>query len=169
MSVGDDSFHFDSEGLPNVADLDLATQLRLKEWKIVRGCTIPYCAGWDEEKRIIYVDEEVPDTWTDGGRVLKIVEGGLFWHESLESDTCRGYPDEHYQGGHTVATYFENAYYAAHGFDPDRVEKVFWEPLIKRIGSRKLYPRVPRTMSLLPYIDSKDQAMIARMRFVDVN
>lgn len=166
MSVGHTDFHFSPSGLPDAKDLEEATRLRLAEWTILRGFTIPYCAGWDEKERIVYVDEEVPETWTDNSRVLKVIEGGLFWHESLESDICRGYPDEHYPGGHTVATYFENAYYRAMGFDANRVEDVFWAPLIKRIGSRKKYPRVPATMSLVPYIDSKDQATIDKMTFV---
>jgi hypothetical protein len=166
MSIGDLSFHFSPSGLPDLKDLDDATTLRLGEWKIERGFTIPYCAGWDERERIVYVDQAVPETWEVQGRVLQIVEGALFWHESLESDICREYPPEHYAGGHTVATYFENAYVTAHGFDANRYENEFWAPLIKAIGSRKSYPRVPKGMSLLPYTDSKDQTTIAKMKFV---
>ena len=169
MSVGDTSFHFSPSGLPDAADLEDATKLRLKEWKIVRGVTLPYCAGYSNKSRIMYVDEAVPETWTDTtGRVLKVVEGSLFWHESLEWDLMQGYPDEHYAGAHTCATYIENAYVMSKGINANEYEKNLWGPIIAACAKRASYPRVPRDLDLRPYLQSDDAKLIDKMVFVSV-
>jgi hypothetical protein len=168
MSIGAGHFHFSPSGLPDKADWIEATQLRLREWKILRGYTLPYCAGWDETERVVYVDELVPETFERHGRVLKVVEGSLFWHESIESDICRAYPDEHYQGGHTIATNVEWTDVKVHGFDIAWYDAQ-WDPIIKACSARKTFPRMPAGCSLLPYHDSGDDKLIERMTFVQVS
>src|SRR5574337_93178 len=116
MSIGDGAFHFSASGFPDAKDLQEATRIRLAAWHIVTGVDVPYCAGYSQypRKRIVYIDKDVPQFWTDArGKKLDVWHGSLFWHESIECDLLNSYPDEHYAGAHTVATYVENMYVQA--------------------------------------------------------
>jgi hypothetical protein len=168
MSIGDHGFHLSATGMPDAADWIRATDLRLKEWRIVTGVDVPYCAGYSQNvnRRIVYIDRDVPQFWTDRrGEKLDVWHGPLFWHESIECDLLNKYPDEHYQGAHTIATYVENTDVKLRGFDPQEYENEFWVPLIKKIGARKLYEHVPIDLDLRPYYDSGDQKLLQRMKF----
>ena len=116
MSIGDGAFHFSASGFPDAKDLQEATRIRLAAWHIVTGVDVPYCAGYSQypRKRIVYIDKDVPQFWTDArGKQLDVWHGPLFWHESIECDLLNAYPDEHYAGAHTIATYVENMYVQA--------------------------------------------------------
>lgn len=171
MSIGDGTFHFSASGFPDAKDLQEATRIRLAAWHIVTGVDIPYCAGYSQypRKRIVYIDKDVPQFWTDArGEKLDVWHGSLFWHESIECDMLNSYPDEHYAGAHTVATYVENMYVQALGFDPHAYENEFWAPLIKKIAARKRYERVPMDLDLRPYYQSDDEKLLSRMSFKPV-
>lgn len=166
MSIGDSSFHFSPSGLPDAKDFQLALELTLKQWKIVTGVTIAFCAGYNEAADTVYIDEAVPEFWEYNGRRLDIWRGSLFIHEHTEADILQKYGQSHYQWAHTVATYLENAYVQSKGIDVNAYENEFWAPIIKAVGARKSYPRTPRDLDLAPYIDSGDESLVKRMTFV---
>jgi hypothetical protein len=170
MSVGDTkTWHFTASGLPNLADLDKAIALKLEYWKIVTGVDIPYCAGYNVKGDTIYIDKDVPEFWEWKGRRLEIWRGSLFQHESSEKVDMMFYADERYPGAHTMATYWENAYVAANGFDQDAYENEFWAPIIAKVAARKHYDRVPHDLDLTPYHEEGDGKLLKRCTFVDVS
>lgn len=169
MSIGDPhAFHFTPEGLPDAADLAKSVDLMLKDWRIVTGVDVPYCMGYSEDGTTIYVDRDVPEFYIEPGQQpLAVWRGSGFVHESFEKTILEKYGNEHYQGAHTFATYWENAYVRSRGLDPDKYE-AWWKPIIAKIGARKSYPRVPADLDLTPYHDSGDAKLIERMNFVEV-
>ena len=167
MSKGDlHTFHFSPSGLPDLADLEKSRALMRADWKIVTDVDIPYCAGNDVDGTTVYIDKDVPEFAEIAGRRVNIWDH-VFDHEAQEKTILLRYGNEHYAGAHTMATYWEDACVRAEGLSPKAYEQ-WWAPIIRKIGSRKVYERVPADLDLTPYEDSHDDLLIQRMRFVKV-
>lgn len=168
MSVGDVKFHLNADGLPDKAGYLAAIDLMRGEFEIVTGVDIPYCAGYSEDGKRIYIDRDVPQYAELSGRRIDVHAYPLFIHEANESIYLARYShDERYQGCHTLATMDEHACVRVFGVDPVEYD-AWWKPIIEKIGGRKAYKRVPADLDLSPYIDEDDEATLKRMTFVTI-
>lgn len=166
MSVGDQRWHLNADGLPSREDYIHAIDLMRAEWIIVTGVDIPYCAGYSENGATIYIDRDVPEWATIDGVRINIWQYPLFVHESEEKILLARYShDEKYMGCHTLATMAEHACVRVFGVDPAEYD-AWWASIIEKIGARKAYKRVPADLDLTPYYDENDQTTLDRMTFV---
>jgi hypothetical protein len=120
--------------------------------------------GYSEDGKTVYFDRALPRYANINGRTVDIWQH-VADHEMLEKTILMRYGNEHYQGAHTIATYWENACVKAEGVDADAYEKWF-APVIESVGKRERYEEVPADLDLTPYYDSGDEKLIERMTFV---
>ena len=166
MSKGDDQFHFSPSGLPDAKDLAISSQRMRDDWKLVTGVDIGYCAGYNTDGTVVYIDRDVPEFADIKGRKVNIWQA-VMNHEMLEKTILLRYGNEHYAGAHTIATFWENTCVKTLGIDPNAYED-WWKAIIAKVAARKSYPNTPNDLDLTPYEDEKDTKTLDRMTFVKV-
>ena len=128
--------------------------------RIDRSHDIPYLAGYSQNGRTIYIDRSFPRAFVARGQRV-FVDRFLAVHERTEKALLDAlgltYPQ-----AHRLALRAEKEAVRAAGV-PWNAYRRFMQKHIRR-AARKPLARVPRDLDLKPYRDSKDFALLRRMR-----
>lgn len=130
--------------------------------KINKKYHVPYIAGYNLAGTIIYIDSRVPDVLP--GTKIKL-EKYLLIHELTEQhleDTLKF----DYQSAHHAAEAAEMASFEWDGHGKHKSEYLkFYKDLEKLC--RLKFDRIPADLDLEPYIDSKDNELLKRMKVLE--
>ncbi len=128
---------------------------------VSRKYHVPYVAGYSTDGTTIYIDRDLPQTFTArNGDVIEI-DRYLLLHEAVEKsliDTL----GLRYQHAHQIALRAEQAAVRADGVSWAEYDG-FMMKFVKEMGDS--HPsRLPPDLDLKPYIDEHDDELLAEMR-----
>lgn len=127
--------------------------------KLDRDHDIPYLAGYSVDGRIIYIDRDMPPSYTLRGHKVE-TDPFLILHEEVEK-TLIDQLGLHYLHAHQIATRAEQAAVRACGIVWTDYDK-FMQSNVTKIGSKKI-SKVPADLDLKPYRDEHDHDILKRM------
>ena len=116
---------------------------------------VPYLAGYSKDGTTIYIDRRLPRYF---GKV------DLYKYLAVHEISEKVLEDElglKYQQSHKIATKIEREYLEHDGHDW-KAYCAFLAPHIKSVA--KNFTHLPPDLDLEPYIDSKDEKLLASMR-----
>ena len=127
--------------------------------KIDRDHDIPYLAGYSVDGKIIYIDRDMPTSFTFKGRVVE-TDPFLLLHEEVEK-TLIDQLGLHYLHAHQIATRAEQAAVRSCGVLWREYDH-FMQVNITKIGVKTI-SKVPKDLDLKPYRDEHDHDILERM------
>ena len=118
--------------------------------------TIPYLAGYSEDGKTVYIDNELPEE----------EEGYPLWlfviaHEGFEKRMLDEY-HLNYKVAHQMALIFEQSFVEAMGLDWNK-ENSLMQKYVKKADKEKI-TNVPKDLDLTPYQDEDDFKTIEEMK-----
>jgi hypothetical protein len=127
--------------------------------KIDNSFDIPYFAGYNRDGTCIYIDNDVPQTFTIKGREINL-HLSLAMHEHVEKlHVDKGYT---YAGAHEIATRYEKLYVLNQG--------IMWEDYDREVGKLmhanwlSRWKAFPEDLDLTPYQYARDVKTLTKMR-----
>lgn len=153
--------HYSNDTLVNADMLCQSVDELLTKTHLDRAHDIPYLAGYSVDRGKIYIDRHLEKNFVDHLGRKHDVDRFLILHEAVEKALIDSWA-LHYQHAHQIALRAEEAAVRAAGIlwhDYD----AFMQQWIKRADSGKV-TRVPRDLDLTPYVDERDDELIAVMR-----
>jgi hypothetical protein len=129
--------------------------------KVIRTYDIPYVAGYSKDKPVVYIDRNVPPSFTDSKGIVRNIYRYLILHEAVEKsliDVLKLY----YQHAHQIALRIEVEAVKADGLSWDEYDQ-FIKNMIPKIGNKTIL-QVPKDLNLTPYIDKKENEILVIMR-----
>jgi len=139
--------------------LHAVTQI-LRRIQLDRDHDIPYLAGYSRDGKTIYIDRNLPKSFTCRGRRIE-VDRFLVLHEAVEKSLL----DElglHYQHAHQIALRAEEAAVCAAKVSWREYDR-FMQRFIKEAGDESL-TRVPIDLDIKPYRDEHDRHLLLLMQ-----
>jgi hypothetical protein len=127
--------------------------------KLDRSHDIPYLAGYSKNGKTIYIDRQMPKSFSHMGRRIK-TDRFLILHEALEK-TLMDHLGLRYLHAHQIATRAEQAAVRAAGISWDAYDR-FMRTYVKSIGDKRL-GKVPRDLDLKPYREERDEKLLRRI------
>ena len=131
----------------------------MKRVRVDRRWDIPYLAGYSRAGRTIFIDRNLPKTFSYKGRRIRI-DPFLVLHEAVEIAMLDKL-DIRYDHAHQIALLAERSAVEAAGVE--------WEPYhefmlkhIRRVAEKRV-TRVPRNLNLTPYLDEEDLSLLHDM------
>jgi hypothetical protein len=141
------------------AMLKAAVNAILTSTRLDRSHDIPYLAGYSRDGRTIYIDKDLPGSFSAGGTRVR-VDRFLILHEAVEKallDTL----GLHYQHAHQIALRAEQAAVRAAGVSWRQYDR-FMARYIKEADD--VIDRLPPDLDIKPYRDEHDVKLLKRMR-----
>jgi hypothetical protein len=127
--------------------------------KLDRNHDIPYLAGYSKDGKTIYIDRDMPKSFSFRRRRIK-TDRFLILHEAVEK-TLMDHLGLRYLHAHQIATRAEQAAVRAAGISWGAYDR-FMRMYVKSIGDKRL-SNVPRDLDLKPYRDERDNALLRRI------
>ena len=127
--------------------------------KLDRTHDIPYLAGYSINGKTIYIDRDMPPSYTLKGRKIE-TDPFLILHEEVEK-TLIDQLGLHYLHAHQIATRAEQAAVRSMGIRWKEYDG-FMQTHVTKIGAKKL-SKVPADLDLKPYRDEHDHDILERM------
>jgi hypothetical protein len=127
--------------------------------KLDRNHDIPYLAGYSKNGKTIYIDRDMPKTFSFKRRRIN-TDRFLILHEAVEK-TLMDHLGLRYLHAHQIATRAEQAAVRAAGISWDAYDR-FMRAYVKSIGDKRL-GKVPRDLDLKPYRDERDNELLRRI------
>ena len=140
--------------------IEQANRAVLKRVKVNRRFDVPYLAGYSEDGRTIYIDCDLPKTFSDGGKRFP-AHPFVILHESVE----KALVDQLglvYQHAHQIALRVEQAAVRDAGASWRKYD-AFMQKYIK-LAEERPDLRLPPDLDLKPYRDEHDAPLLRRMR-----
>lgn len=131
-----------------------------KELRLDRSFDVPYLAGYSRNGKIIYIDKDLPKSFTSRGRRVKI-DHFLILHEAVEKsllDTL----GLTYQHAHQIALRAEQEAVEDAGISWRHYDR-FMQQFIKEAADDDL-ERIPPDLDIKPYRDEHDVKALQQMR-----
>lgn len=132
----------------------------LKQVKVSRDYDVPYLAGYSVDGKTIYIDRNIPITFTTKSKKKVETKKYLVLHEAIEKALI----DKlglHYQFAHQIALRTELAAIMADSISWQEYND-FMEKLIKEVGDEQI-TSLPPDLDITPYKDEKDFKLLKRM------
>ncbi len=127
--------------------------------KLDRSHDIPYLAGYSRDGKTIYIDRDLPKTFTTRGRRVK-VDRYLIMHEAVEK-TLIDQLGLLYQHAHQIALRAEEALVRAAGVSWKDYDN-FMQKFIKEVEDT--IEKLPLDLDIKPYRDEHDTKLLHRMQ-----
>jgi hypothetical protein len=140
--------------------IEQANRAVLRQVKVNRTFDVPYLAGYSEDGKTIYIDRDLPKTFSSDGKRFP-AHPFVVLHESVE----KALVDQLglvYQHAHQIALRVEQAAVRDAGV-PWRQYDAFMQKYIKMAEERPDL-HIPPDLDLKPYRDEDDAATLHRMR-----
>ena len=140
--------------------IEQANRAVLRRVKVNRSFDVPYLAGYSEDGRTIYIDCDLPKTFSDG-RKRFAAHPFVILHESVE----KALVDQLalvYQHAHQIALRVEQAAVRDAGVHWRKYD-AFMQKYIKHAEERPDL-HIPPDLDLKPYRDEDDADTLRRMR-----
>ena len=140
--------------------IEQANRAVLKRVKVNRKFDVPYLAGYSKDGKTIYIDRDLPGTFSSKGRRCP-AHPFVILHESVE----KALVDQLglvYQHAHQIALRVEQAAVRDAGVSWRQYD-AFMQKYIKLAEDRPDL-RIPPDLDLKPYRDEDDAAMLRRMQ-----
>lgn len=131
-----------------------------KSVKVDTKHDVPYVAGYDKDKHIVYIDDKQPLIAEFDGKKVDI-EKYLVLHEVIEKSLIN-YSNLKYQHAHQIALRMEREAVENDGLDWEEYNN-FFEKWIKVIGKEKI-DNPPATLDLTPYKDEHDEKLLKNLK-----
>ena len=141
------------------AMLKAAVRAILSSTRLDRSHDIPYLAGYSRDARTIYIDKDLPKSFSANGTRVA-VDQFLILHEAVEKALLDAL-GLHYQHAHQIALRAEQAAVRAAGI-PWRQYDRFMARHIKEADD--VIDRLPADLDIKPYRDEHDVKLLRRMR-----
>ena len=128
--------------------------------KLDRTHDVPYLAGYSRDGRTIYIDKDLPKTFTARGGSRVSVDRFLILHEAVEKALL----DDLgliYQHAHQIALRAEQAAVRAAGVSWREYDR-FMARYIKEADD--VIDRLPHDLDIKPYRDERDFRLLKRMQ-----
>ena len=141
--------------------LDRTIDAIYRRLPISRKYHVPYVAGYSTDGKRIYIDKDLPSSFTDSDGETVPIDRYLLLHEAVEKsliDTL----GLHYQHAHQIALRAEQAAVRADGVSWREYDR-FMQSFIKEMGEGHVTD-LPPDLDLKPYIDEHDTEILAQMR-----
>ena len=139
--------------------LKAAVDAILASTRLDRSHDVPYLAGYSRDGKTIYIDKDLPRSFSAGGVRVK-VDRFLILHEAVEK-TLLDSLGLVYQHAHQIALRAEQAAVRAAGVSW-RVYDRFMARYIKEADD--VIDRLPHDLDIKPYRDEHDVQLLKRMR-----
>jgi hypothetical protein len=151
-----------NDTLMSGAMLDLAVKAILKRARLDRSHDVPYLAGYSRDGKTIYIDRDLPKSFTTGGKGRKrvFVDRYLILHESVEKALLDGL-GLHYQHAHQIALRAEQAAVRADGVSWRQYDR-FMQKYIKEAEGH--LEKIPADLDVKPYRDEHDAQTLRAMQ-----
>ena len=127
--------------------------------RLNRSHDIPYLAGYSKNGKTIYIDRDMPKSFSFRRRRIK-TDRFLILHEAVER-TLMDHLGLRYLHAHQIATRAEQAAVRAAGISWEAYDQ-FMRRYVKSIGDKRL-SKVPRDLDLKPYRDERDSKLLRRI------
>ena len=128
--------------------------------KLDRKHDVPYLAGYSRDGRTIYIDKDLPKSFTTRAGKRVMVDRFLILHEAVEK-TLIDELDLVYQHAHQIALRAEQAAVRAAGVSWREYDR-FMARYIKEADD--VIDRLPHDLDIKPYRDERDAKLLQRMR-----
>ena len=126
-----------------------------------RNFHVPYLAGYSTDGRTIYIDRDLPPSFTAkaGGTVQ--VDRYLLLHEAVEKALIDAF-DLRYQHAHQIALRSEEAAVRADGIQWREYDRFMQASIKELVEQRPLH--LPPDLDLKPYVDEHDKDLLVLMK-----
>jgi len=141
------------------AMLKAAVDAILASTRLDRSHDIPYLAGYSRDGKTIYIDKDLPKSFSAGGTRV-VVDRFLILHEAVEKALLDRL-GLHYQHAHQIALRAEQAAVRAAGVSWRQYDR-FMARYIKEADD--VIDRLPPDLDIKPYRDEHDVELLKRMR-----
>lgn len=131
-----------------------------KSVKVNTTHDVPYVAGYDKTKHIVYIDNKQPLEAKLNGKMVDI-EKYLVLHEVIEKALIN-YSNLKYQHAHQIALRMEKEAVENDGLNWEEYNN-FFEKWIKTIGEEKI-KNPPENLDLTPYKDEHDEKLLKNLK-----
>lgn len=140
-----------------VKNIKVRKFLREIPFRVDRTYDIPYIGGYSLDGGVIYIDRDLPRALLLGGRKVDVLPF-IITHERIEKALI-GCLSFKYDEAHKLAAYAGHQRLKERGLSIWAYEQVL-DPYIKVENIN----RIPKDLDLAPYRDSRDSALIKRMK-----
>ena len=130
--------------------------------RLDREHDVPYLAGYSRDGKTIYIDKDLPKSFTTRAAKRVAVDRFLILHEAVEK-TLIDELDLVYQHAHQIALRAEQAAVRAAGVPWDEYDR-FMARYIKEADD--VIDRLPADLDIKPYRDEHDVELLKRMQAV---
>jgi hypothetical protein len=144
-------------------DDDMMTQAReaiSKRVAVSRKFDVIYLAGTSSDGRIVYIDRDLPESYTDSRGEECYVEEFLVFHEMVEQ-SLMSHMGLRYQLAHQISLRAERDLVESEGWDWEEYDAFMGKWAEKAL--KKKDPESPPDLDTKPYVDENDDVALKRM------